>query len=85
MFRAVQLRLAQAGDLSAGFIQQLYLSTASPWDRRADCETAVTQPPGAVPEVALLLQCPLVWLSQNPNPKQAQRGQMVVVIIEHFL
>lgn len=39
MFGAVQLRVAQAGDLTAAFIQQLYLSTASPWDREEAEET----------------------------------------------
>lgn len=38
MFRAVQLRVAQAGDLSAAFIQQLHLSTASPWDGEEEAE-----------------------------------------------
>lgn len=50
MFRAVQLGLAQAGDPSAGFIQQLYLSRAFSWDREEAEETvtAVTQPSGVV-------------------------------------
>lgn len=42
MFRAVQLRVAQAGDLSGCFIQ-LYLSTASPWDREEEEETLELQ------------------------------------------